>query len=413
MKKSEVLKNFLRYIVLAILIGAVSGITGAVFHHLISKVTEIREGNSFILWLMPIAALLITFIYKLSKEKLTTDTVISGVRENKWISPLLAPFIFVATVLSHLVGASVGREGAALQIGGGIGNNLGRLFKIDKEKGSFLTVMGMSGAFSAIFTTPVTAAIFAIEVLSVGHMRYFEIFFCMLSSLIAYGITILLGNHPIGFENIKNMPFAFDAIIKTLIIAVSAGLCAKLFCYVLKRSEKTAERIFKNSYIRAFCLGTLLVLITLLLGTRIYNGAGMDVIELCLSGNNEEILLFMTKTTLFAFLIKMIMTGISVAAGFKGGEIVPSFFIGATLGVLLGMILGLDLSFSASCAMLVLFCGITNCPIASLILGVELFGGENLLYFALSIGIGFIVSGKKGIYKEQRIVYSKSDISKN
>ncbi len=413
MEKIKKIKSFFTYVVLSLLIGMVSGVVGAFFHLLIEKVSVIREGNSFIIYFLPLAAVVITLIYKISSEKLSTDTVLLGIRSNKDISPLLAPFIFVATIISHLVGASVGREGAALQIGGGIGNNIGRVLKAEHEDKSFFTVLGMAGAFSAIFTTPVTAVIFAIEVLSVGHMRYFEIFFCMLSSLVAFGISILMGNHQIGFPDVLDMPFDLDTVIKTIIIAIAAGFCARLFCLIINEVKKWAKKFIKNDLLRAFCLGVLLLIFTLLLGTRIYNGAGMDTIGLCLSGNTEEILMFMTKTALFAFLIKMIMTAVSIAAGLKGGEIVPAFFIGTTLGVLLSMLLGLDLSFGASLGMLVLFCGITNCPIATLILGIELFGGGNILYFALAIGLGFIVSGKRGLYREQRIVYSKFGIEKN
>ena len=145
--------------------------------------------------------------------------------------------------------------------------------------------------------------------------------------------------------------------------------------------------------------------LTLLLGTRMYNGAGMDVIGDFLSGDTEKILGMMTGITLFAFLIKMIMTVLSISAGFKGGEIVPSFYIGAALGVLFGIIMGLDLSFAASVGMIVLFTGITNCPIASIILATEIFGSGNLLYYALAVGIGFISSGKRGIYEEQKLAY--------
>ncbi len=412
MKDSKI-KLFFIYVLLSLFIGAVSGAVGGVFHLWIEKVTDIRNENDFVIYFLPLTALLITLMYKISKDKLSTDTVLLGVRENGNISPLLAPFIFIATVLSHLVGASVGREGAALQIGGGIGNNLGRMLKIKDDKKGFLTVLGMAGAFSAIFTTPVTAAIFAIEVLSVGHMRYFEIFFCMLSSIVAFGISVLMGNHVIGFPDIGDMSFSFDIIIKTIVIGILAGITAKLFCYTLEKCEKLTEKIFKNCYLRAFCIGLVILLITLLSGTRIYNGAGMDTIGLCLSGDNEAILGFFAKWTLFAFLIKMLLTALSISAGLKGGEIVPSFFIGATLGALLGMVLGIDLSFASSIGMLVLFSGITNCPIASIVLGIELFGGGNILYFALAIGLGFIVSGKKGLYKEQRIVYSKFGTEKN
>ncbi|MDO5479451.1 MAG: chloride channel protein, partial [Clostridia bacterium] len=368
-------------------------------------VTYIREKNDWLIFLLPAAAVLITFIYSFSKEKLTTDTVFSGIREKREISLLLAPFIFIASIISHIVGASVGREGAALQIGGGIGSSIGHMLKVGESERGRLLVLGMSGAFAAIFMTPVTAAIFTIEVLTVGHMRYYRIFYCMISSLTAFAISLAMGNVRTEFPLVHSMDFDMEIILKCALLALISGLVAHLFCHVIHVTEKYSDKLFKNRYIRAAVLGAVILVLTLLLGTRMYNGAGMDVIELFLSGDDKAILGLMTGITLFAFLIKMIITALSISAGFKGGEIVPSFYIGAALGVLFGMVMGLDLSFAASVGMIVLFTGITNCPVATLVLATELFGSENIIYYALAVGIGFIASGKKGIYMEQKLAY--------
>lgn len=399
------LKLILVWVILSLLTGAVTGVVGAIFHHLIAEVTGIREKNDFVIYFIPLAALLITFIYRRSKEKLTTDTVFAGIRDKKELNPLLSPFIFIASIISHFAGASVGREGAALQIGGGIGSGIGHLLKVGEEQRGRLVVLGMAGAFSAIFMTPVTAAIFAIEVLTVGHMRYYRIFYCMISSLTAFAISLFMGNERTEFPFVPTASFDAETVLKTALLALTAGLIALLFCKLIGFAEKGFSKILKNAYVRSFVLGALVLCLTLLLGTRMYNGAGMDVIGAFLSGDSEKILGIMTGITLFAFLIKMIMTVLSISAGFKGGEIVPSFYIGAALGVLFGMISGLDLSFAASVGMIVLFTGITNCPIASIILATELFGSGNLLYYALAVGIGFISSGKKGIYEEQKLAY--------
>ncbi len=399
------IKKMLLWILLSALTGAVTGFVGAVFHHFISDVTMLREKNDWLIFFLPLAAVIITFIYSFSKERLTTDTVFSGIREKREISPLLVPFIFVSSIISHLVGASMGREGAALQIGGGIGSSIGHMLKVGEDERGRLLVLGMCGSFAAIFMTPVTAAIFAIEVLTVGHMRYYRIFYCMISSLTAYSISLAMGNVKTEFPFVPEVNFSFEIILKCALLAFAAGLIAHLFCHTIHITERYSEKIMKNGYVRAAVIGLIILVLTLILGTRMYNGAGMDVINLLLCGNDAAVRTIITGTALFAFFIKMVLTALSISAGFKGGEIVPSFYIGATFGVLFGILAGLNLSFAASIGMIVLFTGITNCPVATLVLATELFGSGNIIYYALAVGIGFIASGKKGIYMEQKLAY--------
>lgn len=405
-------KSFATWFLLALVVGAVTGTVGAYFHKTIDFVTDLREHNDILIWFLPIAGIIIAALYSLSKDKLTTNAVISGIREGKGVSFVMVPFVFIGAALTHLVGGSAGREGAALQIGGGIGSGIGKIIRAKADMTGVLTVSGMAGAFSAIFTTPVTAAVFAIEVVTVGHIRYFQFMPCMVSSLTAYLITLRLGNTPLSYDSVPFPELGVTVLIKSVIAAILIALVSSFFCIAIQKTEKYMKRIFKNAYLRAFVGGGIVLLITLLLGTRMYNGAGMDTINLMLSGDGKKILSVMTGLTLGAFLVKTVMTSVTIGAGFKGGEIVPAFFTGTTLGALLGIIFNLDPSFAASLGMVGMFAGVTNCPMASVILGCELFGADGLIYIALTVGITFIVSGKFGLYKSQRLVYSKYGIEK-
>lgn len=411
-KTLQYIKTFAVWFFLAVILGLITGFVGGFFHKLIAYATKIRTENDICIWFLPIAGVIIAALYSLSKERLTTDTVILSIREGKAVSPLMVPLIFIGTVLTHLTGGSAGREGAALQIGGGIGSLTGRCIKADAKTIGILTVAGMAGAFSAIFTTPVTAAVFAIEVVTVGHMRYFQLMPCLVSSVTAFMVSLSLGNERLYYGNVSFPELSLSVLIKVVIAAVIISLASSFFCIILHKTEKMLKSGIKNAYLRAFFGGICIIALTLILNTRMFNGAGTDTIAFMLSGDEAKIKASMTGIMTLAFLIKTVMTAITIGSGFKGGEIVPAFFSGAVLGALLGVIFGADPSFFASIGMIGMFSGITNCPMASIIMGCELFGSEGLIYVALSVGIGFILSGKFGLYEGQRLVYEKYGVDK-
>lgn len=407
------IKAFALWLLLAAVVGAATGIVGAFFHKTIAFVTAVREENEILLFFLPVAGILITAMYSFSEDTLSTNAVIRGIREGKAVSFLMVPFIFIGTALTHLTGGSAGREGAALQIGGGIGAKIGRIIKADSKVMGVLTVAGMAGAFSAIFTTPVTAAVFAIEVVTVGHMRYFQLMPCMVASTVGYMISVALGNEALSYPAVPFEAVSPIILIKVLTAAVLVSLMSSLFCISIHKTEGFMKSRVKNKYLRALLGGAVIVCLTLLLGTRMYNGAGMDTIGLMLSGDREKITAALTGTAALAFLIKTLMTSITIGSGFKGGEIVPAFFTGATLGAVLGMLLNLHPSFSAALGMIGMFAGVTNCPMASVILGCELFGADGMVYFAVTVAVGFILSGRSGLYYEsQRLVYQKYGVDK-
>lgn len=393
------LKTFLKWAVCAVVTGLVCGAVGAFFHLCIEKATELREAEGWLLYLLPVAGLAIVGLYQLAGMlgDSGTNTVIQSIRSAQRVPLRMAPLIFVSTVLSHLCGASVGREGAALQIGGSVGHFLGRFLHLEEKDLHIITMCGMSAVFSALFGTPVTAAIFSMEVISVGVMYYVAFLPCILSAAIASLLTNATGTAAAPLPQVE---MAEPGILPLLQVGVLAALCAVvsiLFCIALHQTERWGKRWLPNPYLRAVAGGVLLIVMVWLAGTRDYCGAGMEVIGRAMQG----------EAVPWAFLLKIVFTAVAIGSGFKGGEIVPTLFIGAVFGNVAGGLLGLDPAFGACIGMVALFCGVVNCPIASLLLGLELFGGEGLVWFAAASAVSYLLSGYYSLYSSQKIVYSK------
>lgn len=387
----------LKWIVVGGLVGGVGGVVGALFHLGVNYATSVRLAHPWVLYLLPLGGLVIAGLYRLCKlEGKGTNAVIESVHFGSDVPVLLVPLIFVSTVITHLCGGSAGREGATLQIGGGIGYRTGRLLHLGEKDLPLATLCGMSGVFSALFGTPLTATVFALEVISVGVLYYAGLVPCITAAMTGYLISLLLGVPPTRFT--VAMP-ALDAwtMLLVLVLAILCALVSILFCRGLHITEHLAARLVKNSYLRAAAGGVVIIALTLLLGTTDYNGAGMDVIQRALNGQANG----------WAWLLKLLFTAITIGCGFKGGEVVPSFFVGAAFGCWVGTLLGLPPAFAAAIGLVAVFCGAVNCPIASVVLSVEMFGAEGMLYFAMACAISYVLSGYCGLYSSQTILYSK------
>lgn len=349
-------------------------------------------------YFLPIGGIVIVFVNKFFKESSKgTNLVIETIHSRKSLTPLMAPAMFISTIITHLTGGSAGREGAAIQIGGSLGYNMGILFKLEAKDRNIITMCGISAAFSALLGTPIAATIFAIEVASIGIMHYSALLPCSISAIIALETS--------KYCNIKHRAFSIMSIpnmspsilMKLIISGCIFALISILFCFILHKTHEVMEDKIKNDYFRIIIGGITIILLSIFLNTNEYLGAGIPIIEKSLKG----------EAFFSAFILKIIFTAITLGAGFKGGEIVPSFFIGATLGCVLGRILGISPSFCAALGMISLFCGVTNCPMTSLIISFELFSFRAVPFFLISIGISYMISGYSGLYKSQKIMYSK------
>lgn len=390
-------KTFIKWGLIAIIVGIVGGLVGTAFHKSVDYVTDVRAENPWLILFLPIGGLLIVLMYRLCKVSAGTNRVIESVRTDKKVPILMAPLIFISTVITHLLGGSAGREGAALQLGGSIGYQFGKFFKLDEKNMHLIVMLGMSGVFAALFGTPLTATFFALEVISVGVIYYVALVPCILSSVVAYNVALVFGVTPVKFVNAVMQHLDILTLIRVIILSILCALVSIIFCMAIKYFSNFAEKKIPNSYIRSFVGGFTIILLTLIVHTNDYNGAGMDVISRAIDGN----------ANLEAFVLKIIFTVITISSGFKGGEIVPTFFIGSTFGCVAGAFLGLDPSFGAAIGFVALFCGVVNCPFASIMLALEVFGADAILIFAIVCGVSYMMSGYYGLYSSQKIMYSK------
>ncbi|MGP1370231.1 MAG: chloride channel protein [Eggerthia catenaformis] len=395
------IKTAFKWSLIALLIGIICGAVGAVFSISISKVTVLRISYPYLLYMLPLAGITIVFIYKkFNVSGLGTDEVIVAAREGSNMQFLQVPAIFIGTILTHLCGGSAGREGAALQIGGGIANKLSRTLKLNQNDTKILTRVGMAAFFSALFGTPVAATAFGTMVVNVGTIPYSAIFPGLLASIISADLAAFLGASPERFH-VAAPVFSHVMLLKVAVLSVLCAVVSVLFINILHFVGELYKKYFNNAYYKVIFGGFLIIILTIILQTGDYNGAGVNVIERAIEHGQAKP---------FAFLIKILFTAITLEAGFKGGEVVPSFFIGATFGCWIAPLLGIPAGFGAAIGMIGVFGGATNSFLSPLFLSVEVFQSAGFLYFAVVSIICYLFSGYSGLYSSQKIVYSKLGI---
>ncbi len=394
-------KAFLKWTAISAVIGLIGGLLGSIFHISIDYMAQARESHAWILYLMPIGGLLIVWLYRTfhANRGVDTNLVLESVRKEKDIPFMMAPLIFIGTLVTHLVGGSAGREGAALQLGGCIGYRIGKLIHLNRDDLHMIVMSGMSAVFAAMFGTPLTAAFFALEVTTVGIMHYAGLVPCLMASLLAYVISGWMGIEPVRFSLNISEPLSAGLVLRTILLALVCALISILFCVVIRFFCRAMKKLFPNAYLRVIIGALVLITLTCIDGSDDYNGAGMEVITRAMQGNARS----------EAFLMKLLFTAITIASGYKGGEIVPAFFVGSTFGCVAGTWLGLDAGIGAAVGLIALFCGVVNCPVASVLLALELFGADGILLFGLVCGVSYMMSGNYSLYRSQMIMYSKLD----
>ena len=391
-----------KWLLIAGAVGAIVGFVASGFGHTLIYAQKLRAQFPWIVLGLPIGGLAIVFLYRVTKnhDDRGTNTIVASIQEGTEIPFKMAPLIFVSTAITQLFGGSAGREGAALQLGGSIAKKLGKVIRLSENDQRTIIMCGMSAGFSALFGTPMAAAVFSLEVVSVGIMHYSALVPCVTASLIAHFVANFCQIPPEVFPVLGVPTMDLWGFLKIAALATAAGGASVLFCVILHAGEHIYEGKVKNPYIRIVLGGILVVGLSALLGTGAYLGSGMGIIE--------DIMHHGHKAEWYTFLLKMIFTMLTLGAGFKGGEIVPSLCIGAALGSVCGAILGLPMELVAACGMVGVFCGVTNAPIASLLLAFELFGYEGMPYYLVTVAVSFLVSGCHSLYKRQKIVYSKT-----
>lgn len=394
-------KVVFRWCLLSVIMGVVGGLLGAAFHHVLHFVTHIRSEHMWLIYLLPLGGLLTVIIYKHPKMKGNkgTNEIIEAALDGHPVSVMVAPSIFLATTITHLFGGSAGREGAALQLGGSVASLLAKSYHLKESNRKILVTAGMSAVFAGLFGTPLTATLFCMEFESVGTIFFPALLPCFLSALIASRVSLVLGVHAETHMLTEAFQLTLVNCWQYLILAVLVSVLGILMCSVFHKAEHLAVHHLPNPFVRIAVGGVVITLLTLLVGDHRFNGAGMDMAQKAVSGEADW----------YSFILKMLFTAVTLAAGFKGGEIVPTFCIGATFGCVLGGLLGLDAGMAGALGLVGLFCCATNSPFASIMLSVEMFGGTNIHLFAFVSVICFVLSGNYGLYASQIIQYNKAD----
>lgn len=390
---------FIRWTAISIVMGTVCGLIGTAFGYGVIYAQRLFKTHSFMLYLMPVAGVLIVLLHQMFHElgNRGTNLILESISSDERIPMATLPCIFISTILSQAVGASAGKEGAALQIGGCIGNYFGDVFHMDERDKKVMIMSGMSGCFGAIFGTPLAAAMFGIEVISIGVAYYAALVPCVFASFIGAQISGALGLHGESFLILHIPEFSLVPALYTVGLGLACALLSVCFCILLHETQHLYKNKIGNVYVRILVAAGLSIALALIFG-RDYCGAGFNLVEKAVDGESAYL----------GFLLKMIFTAIALGGGFKGGEIVPTLAVGFSFGCTFGLLTGFEPSLCAAAGMLATFVGVTNCPIATMFLGFELFGFEAMPYFAVAVAISFTLSGYYGLYSGQKFTYSKT-----
>ena len=394
-------KYFVRWALIAYIIGFLGGLVGGIFALSISKVTEFRVAHPWTLFLMPLAGLLIVWCYQITGEGKNSGTnmVLASISADETITKATGPLIFISTVLTHLVGGSAGREGAALQLGGWIGSQISKisLFRLDEKEKKMTIMVGMSAVFSALFGTPVAAAFFSMEVISVGIIYYAAMLPCLLAAFLGKDVALKMGIEYDLFSLGDIPKLGIATVQPVVLLGFLVSVLGILFIIILHGFEHKSKKWIPNPYLRILACACAFIILTVILGSTMYSGSGVNLILQSMEGN----------VRMEAFLLKIIFTTLTIGGGFKGGEIIPTLSIGASFGATYGNLIHFEPVLMAACGMIGLFAAVTNCPIASILLGLELFHGDGISYFAAIVSITFSLSGYYSLYGTQKFIYGK------
>lgn len=391
MSKETTKKEYLLLMLGAVIISVLCGGVGALFSHTLKLANNTFANCFWLVYLLPLGGVLTVLLFNTLKlQDKNILTVFSDVKNDGETPFLLSCAIFIGTAITQLVGGSAGKEGAALQIGSGISSPIARYLKLRQDNHKTLLLCGMVAMFSAVFTLPLTALAFGLEIIYISRKFYFMSALPLaISSYGAFFTAKLLGVHPERFILSEIPKFNSVTFIKTLTVILACAAACMLFCLTLHTSSNLFKKVLKNPYIRIMVGGILILLLTLIVGNTDYNGGGMHIIEKVLK----------TGSVVYAaFAFKILFTAITNASGFKGGEIVPALFVGATLGATMGNLIGINPIFAAAIGMVTLFSGSTKCTVAALFLGFEFFGIGGIGYFALATVISRLITINIGLY---------------
>jgi H+/Cl- antiporter ClcA len=389
----------LRWLGISALVGVLAGTASAAFLTSLDWVTRWREGHEWLILLLPAAGLVIGLAYHYFGSRVVrgNNLILDEIHAPRTLLPLrMAPLVLGSTLLTHLVGGSAGREGTAVQMGGALADQLTRAFRLRPRERRLLLIAGMSAGFASVFGTPLAGAVFGLEVFLLGSIRYDALLPAFLAAIIADCVTRAWGVGHTAYPQLAALPLTPLTVGCTLLAAAVFGLTARSFAWLTHWLGRQFARI-TYAPLRPVVGGGLVLAAVALLGTTRYLGLGVPVI----------VEAFQTPLGPQDFTWKLLLTALTLGCGFKGGEVTPLFFIGATLGSALALVLPLPVALLAALGFVGVFAGAANTPLACMLMGLELFGGQAGVYLALACVVAYLFSGHGGIYGGQVIGQAK------
>lgn len=390
----------LKWTFICTFIGILIGTTSAVFLQSLNWATNFRENNLWLITLLPIAGFLIGLLYHYYGKDIEAgnNLLIDTIHQPKHIIPFrMAPFIYIGTIATHFFGGSAGREGTALQMAGSIADQFSKPFRLSVVERKILIIAAVAGGFGSVFGTPLAGAVFAIEFYLIGRIRYNALFPAFITAIIADTVT-RLWQTPHTHYHINTIPtISFINIVYAILAGIFFGLCASAFSQLIHKTGNIFKSNISYPPLRPLVGGIIVAFAVWAIGTTKYIGLGIPTI---VQSFNEQL-------PAYDFIVKMTLTIITLSAGFKGGEVTPLFFIGATLGNALGLFIPLPTGLLAGMGFVAVFAGATNTPIACSMMAIELFGIECGVYVAIACVVSYLFSGHNSIYGQQVIGEAK------